>query len=183
VIFFFRDPRRVTLFARGELCAPADGKVTEITHLDHDPDVGGPAIRIGIFLSIFDVHANRSPCRGRVLEIRPAAGEYLDARDPDSGHRNESNTLVIDPSPPVAGPIVVRQIAGKVARRIVCHATVNDELMIGERFGMIKFGSRSELILPDREGTEIKAWVGQSVRAGESVVAVQRSRLLRGQSA
>ncbi|UCG16633.1 MAG: phosphatidylserine decarboxylase family protein [Phycisphaerales bacterium] len=182
VMAFFRDPRRIALFARGELCSPADGKVTEITRLDHHEKIGGPAVRIGIFLGIFDVHANRSPCRGRVVSVTYARGRFLDARNPKSGRLNESNTLLIDPNPPVAGPIIVRQIAGLIARRITCRAMEGDDLMIGERFGMIKFGSRTELIIPDRAETEIKTWVGQSVRAGISVVAVQRSNLSSGGS-
>ncbi len=88
--------------------------------------------------------------------------------------------MVLDPDPPVAGPIVVRQIAGKIARRIVCHAREGDDLMQGERFGMIKFGSRTELIVPDRPETEIKAYVGQPVRAGVTVIVVQRSNLNAG---
>jgi phosphatidylserine decarboxylase len=179
VLAFFRDPRRVALFARGELCAPADGTVTEITRLEHHEVIGGPAIRIGIFLSIFDVHANRSPCRGRVRSIMYSEGRYLDARHPDSGRLNESNTVLIDPGPPVAGPIIIRQVAGKVARRIVCHAREGDDLMIGQRFGMIKFGSRTELILPDRAETVVKAWVGQHVCAGITVLAIQRSVMKR----
>lgn len=182
VMAFFRDPRRMALFARGELCSPADGRVTEITYLDHHEEIGGPAVRIGIFLSIFDVHANRSPCRGRVRSIRYTPGTFLDARNPESGRVNTSKTLLIDPNPPVAGPIIVRQIAGKIARRIVCNVVEGDDLMIGQRFGMIKFGSRTELILPNRDETEIKAWVGQPVRAGISVVAVQRSNINKGVS-
>ena len=182
VMAFFRDPRRMKLFARGELCAPADGKVTEITYLDHHEDIGGPAIRIGIFLSIFSVHANRSPCRGRVRSITYAPGRFLDARHPDSGQSNACNMLILDPNPPVTGPIIVRQIAGLIARRIVCNAVVGEDLMIGQRFGMIKFGSRTELILPNRTDSQIKAWIGQTVRAGITVVAVQRPVLIRGDS-
>lgn len=180
VIAFFRDPRRVALFARGELCAPADGRVRDITRLEHYEAIGGPAIRIGIFMSIFDVHASRTPCRGRVVSIEHKNGSFLDARHPEAGQRNEANTVVMDPDPPVAGPIVVRQIAGRIARRIVCHAREGDDLMQGERFGMIKFGSRTELIVPDRPETEIKAYVGQPVRAGVTVIVVQRSNLNAG---
>jgi phosphatidylserine decarboxylase len=180
IIVFFRDPRRVALFARGELCSPADGRVRDITRLEHHEAVGGPAIRIGIFLSILDVHANRAPCRGRVVSIDHRKGSFLDARHAEAGNRNEAKTLVLDPDPPVAGPIVVRQVAGMVARRIVCHAREGDDLMQGERYGMIKFGSRTELIVPDLPETEIKAYVGQPVRAGITVLVVQRSHLNAG---
>jgi len=174
VISFFRDPRRVRNYVPGEFCAPADGTMTEITRLDHHELIGGPAVRMGMFLSLFNVHANRSPCAGRVRSIDYRKGLFLDARHPESGEKNESNTLVIEPSPPLAGPIVVRQVAGLVARRIVCHARPGDSLSIGERFGMIKFGSRTELIIPLVEGTEIMVKVGDKVKAGLTIMARQR---------
>jgi len=173
VLSFFRDPIRQGAFERGELCAPADGTVTEITLLDDYEPLGGPAIRIGMFLSLFNVHVNRSPCSGAVRSVSYRAGEYLDARHPDSGQRNESNTLLIDPDAPLPGPIEVRQVAGFVARRIICHALVNQHLTIGERFGMIKFGSRTELLIPQRSGTEILVKLGDQVRAGLTVMARQ----------
>jgi phosphatidylserine decarboxylase len=174
VLAFFRDPRRVASFQPGQYCAPADGKLTEVARLDHHDRIGGPAVRFGIFLSIFDVHANRSPCAGRVELIDYTPGSFLDARDPESSHRNEANTLVIHPVPPLVGPIVVRQVAGKLARRIVCHVGRGDDLRIGQRFGMIKFGSRTELILPAGENLDIPVGVGQKVRAGLTVLAIQR---------
>jgi len=114
------------------------------------------------------------------VSIEYQKGSFLDARHPEAGLRNETNTLVLDPDPPVAGPIVVRQIAGRIARRIVCHAREGDDLMQGERFGMIRFGSRTELIVPDRPETVVKSYVGQPVRAGITVIAVQRSNLKAG---
>jgi phosphatidylserine decarboxylase len=173
VLSFFRDPARHRSFAPHELCAPADGTVTEITRLDHADVIGGPAWRIGIFLSIFDVHANRSPCAARVRSVEHRPGGFLDARHPESGRRNESNTLVLDPQAPIRGPIVVRQVAGKIARRIVCHAGVGDELRAGERFGMIKFGSRTELLVPALSSTEIVVTIGSKVRAGLTVMLRQ----------
>ena len=172
-ISFFRDPRRMTALAPGELCAPADGRVTEISRLDRDDRVGGPAVRVGIFLSIFNAHINRSPCAGTVRSIQYAPGRFLDARHPDSGRLNESNTLVIDPASPMRGPVVVRQVAGKLARRIVCHAVEGGPLKAGGRFGMIKFGSRTELILPDDGALEITVRIGSRVRAGVTRLARQ----------
>ena len=172
-ISFFRDPQRITDLAPGELCAPADGRVTEISRLDHDDRIGGPAVRIGIFLSIFNVHINRSPCQGTVRSIQYAPGRFLDARHPDSGRLNESNTLVIDPVSPVRGPVVVRQVAGKVARRIICHAVEGSPLTAGGRLGMIKFGSRTELILPDDGAVEVTVGIGSQVRAGITRLAKQ----------
>jgi phosphatidylserine decarboxylase len=173
VLWFFRDPRRKRSFQAGELCAPADGVVTEVSELpDHDV-IGGPATRIGIFLGLFDVHVNRMPCSGRVRSVLYRPGTFLDARDPASGERNESNTLVIDPVLPMPGPVVVRQVAGLVARRIICHAEANQDWAIGARFGLIKFGSRAELIIPRLAGMRVEAAVGDKVRAGWTVLARQ----------
>jgi phosphatidylserine decarboxylase len=173
VVSFFRDPRRQRAFEASHLCAPADGTVTEVTPLGGYEPLGGPAIRIGIFLSLFNVHVNRAPCSGRVRSLAYRAGEYLDARHPESGHRNESNTLLLDPDPPMPGPVEVRQVAGLLARRIVCLAKANEHMPIGTRFGMIKFGSRTELIIPRVAGTEICVKVGDPVRAGITVIARQ----------
>ncbi len=179
VIAFFRDPTRVRSFAPGEFCSPADGTVTEITELDSYDGIDGPAIRIGMFLSLFNVHINRMPCAGRVRSISYSAGKFLDARDPDAGRLNESNTVVIDPQAPLCGPVVVRQVAGLVARRIICHAREGQDWTIGARFGLIKFGSRTELILPHTTDTEVNVAFGQKVRAGLTVLVrqpVERSR-------
>ena len=173
VLFFFRDPKRSHDYQPGDLCAPADGTVTEVTQLDSYEPLGGPAVRIGIFLSIFNVHVNRAPCSGRVRSLSYRAGEFIDARHPESGRRNESNTLLIEPDPPMSGPVEVRQVAGVLARRIICHARANEYLPIGSRFGLIKFGSRTELIIPRRTGTETKVKVGDKVRAGLTIVARQ----------
>ncbi len=173
VISFFRDPRRERHFDLTELCAPADGTVTEVTELETHEEVGAPAVRIGIFLSLFDVHINRAPCSGRVRSLSHRPGTFLDARNPESGRRNESNTMVIDPDGPMPGPVVVRQVAGLAARRIICNASAGEHLTTGARFGLIKFGSRTELIIPLVEGTEIEVKVGDKVRAGLSVMARQ----------
>ena len=173
VIAFFRDPPRRRSYSPGDLCAPADGTVTEITELtDHDA-IGGPAVRIGLFLSLFNVHINRMPCSGRVRALSYREGEYLDARHPESGIRNESNTVLLDPEDAMPGPVVVRQVAGLVARRIICHAKATERYSIGARFGMIKFGSRTELIIPRLESTEIKVGIGDKVKAGLTIMARQ----------
>jgi phosphatidylserine decarboxylase len=173
VVSFFRDPKRRRDYQAGDLCAPADGTVTEVTELDTYEPLGGPAIRIGVFLSLFNVHVNRAPCAGRVRSLSYRAGEFLDARHPESGRRNESNTVTIEPDPPMPGPVQVRQVAGVLARRIICHATANKQLPIGARLGLIKFGSRTELIIPRQEGTEIMVKVGDKVFAGLTIVARQ----------
>jgi phosphatidylserine decarboxylase len=173
IISFFRDPSRQRTYSDGDLCGPADGTVTEVSELDHYEPLGGPAIRIGIFLSLFNVHINRAPCSGEVRQLSYNSGEFLDARHPEAGRRNESNTLLIEPDAPMPGPVEVRQVAGLVARRIICHASANDHLKIGARFGLIKFGSRTELVIPRREKTEVLVKVGDKVRAGLTIVARQ----------
>lgn len=173
LVSFFRDPVRSREYAPGELCAPADGTVTEIAELEDYGPIAGPAVRIGLFLSLFDVHANRSPCGGRILSLEYRPGQFLDARHPESGRRNESNTIVLETTDPMPGPIVVRQIAGLIARRIVCHGSVGDRWVAGQRFGMLKFGSRTELIIPRQPGTEICVSIGDKVRAGLTIVARQ----------
>jgi phosphatidylserine decarboxylase len=173
VLTFFRDPRRQETFGPGVLCAPADGTVTEITKLEAYEPLGGPAVRIGVFLSLFDVHINRSPCSGVVRSVTYRPGEFLDARHKESGRRNESNTLLIDPDAPITGPIEVRQVAGVIARRIICHANVGDHVPIGARFGLIKFGSRTELIVPWSDDTKVCVDVGGKVRAGLTALVRQ----------
>lgn len=177
-ISFFRDPERRVPAEPGILVAPADGKVTQIWEMEHDQEIGGPAIRVSIFLSVFNVHINRSPCAGRVRSVSYQKGEFINAMSPDSSHRNEANTLVMEgegDSPPT---IVVRQIAGLIARRIVCHAKVGDRLATGQRFGMIKFGSRTEVTIPRRPGDRVVVQIGQTVYAGKTILI----RLAQGES-
>lgn len=168
---FFRDPDRSTPREPDVLVAPADGKVADVAQLAHHDDVGGPATRIGIFLSVFDVHVNRSPCCGTVRAMHYRPGRYLDARDPEAGRLNEANTIVIEPDERGAGPVVVRQIAGLVARRIVCEVRVGDRVETGQRIGLIKFGSRTELIVPQERRYQPAVQVGEHVRGATSVLA------------
>ncbi len=167
---FFRDPQRRIACRLGELLAPADGRVTEVTVLPDHPEIGGPAVRTGIFLSILDVHINRSPCAGTVRFVRYEPGAFLDARHPESGSRNEANTVVIDPDAPLAGPVIVRQVAGRIARRIVSSVRPGQRVEAGQRIGLIKFGSRTELIVPAGAFEQL-ATVGTRCRAGLTVLA------------
>jgi phosphatidylserine decarboxylase len=167
---FFRDPERTIPTDPDLLVSPADGKVTEITRLDRYDGIDGPAMRIGIFLSVFNVHINRSPCDGRVTKTHYHRGQFLDARHKDSGHCNEANTIIIDPQPALAGPIIVRQIAGLIARRIVCHVGSESPVRRGQRVGMIKFGSRTELIVPAECGFEPTVKINDHVKAGCTVL-------------
>ncbi len=170
VLAFFRDPTRIIPADPGVLVAPADGRVTDIDRLDHCDEIGGPALRISVFLSIFDVHVNRAPCAGRVLRTVYRPGEFLDARHPESGRRNESNTIVIEPEHERPGPVVVRQIAGLIARRIVCPLRPGDRVERGGRIGMIKFGSRTDLLVPADSELEPAVKINDHVKGGSTVL-------------
>jgi len=163
---FFRDPERTCPSQADVLLAPADGEVTDITEVDDNAFIGGKALRIGIFLSVFNVHINRSPCRARVEKIEYRPGRYKNAMNPDSGRVNESNNLYLARLDRPCDRLVVRQVSGAIARRIVCRAKAGQVLSGGERFGMIKFGSRTELYLPSRPGVKCLVVVGQPVAAG-----------------
>src|SRR5206468_5618296 len=131
------------------MVSPADGKVSDITNIEHDPLVGGPAVRVGIFLSVFNVHVNRSPCDGRVMAVEYKKGKFINAMShAKASDENESNTIVLR-EPNGDRPIaVVKQIVGLIARRIICTAKPGDLVGRGARIGMIKFGSRTELTIP-----------------------------------
>ncbi len=173
---FFRDPERAVPAGEGLLVAPADGMVVESVQLDHDPLVGGPATRLSIFLSVFDVHVNRSPCAGVVQSIHYQPGRFLDARDVRSGTLNEANTIVIAPEDPAAKVVVVRQIAGLIARRIVCTVKVGDRVTAGQRIGLIKFGSRTELVIAGHDAYEPVVRVGERARGAVTVMARRADR-------
>ena len=174
VLSFFRDPRRRPPTGDGLILAAADGKIVEISRDLPGPD-GTARLRIMIFLSVFNVHINRSPCAARVREVRYEPGAFLNALRPEADTQNESNTLVLDPSEPLPGPIHVRQISGVLARRIVCATRVGESLAAGQRYGMIKLGSRTEVTLPEHPDWEICVSVGAKVQAGLTVLARLRA--------
>ncbi len=171
IVYFFRNPRRRVPQEPGLCVSPADGTIAEITLLEHDDFVGGRAVRVGIFLSIFDVHLNRSPLTARVIALRYAPGEFLNALRPESALRNENMWIALEEDSPPYRRLVVRQISGAIARRIVCELRPGEVIPRGHVFGMIKLGSRTELILPAEYGLELKVRVGQKVKAGATVVA------------
>jgi phosphatidylserine decarboxylase len=145
VLYFFRDPERIVPADENIIVSAADGLVVSIEEYD-EPDFHlGPMLRIAVFLSVFDVHVNRSPVAGTVKSTVYKAGQFLDVRHPDSSTRNECRSWWIETP---QGPVAVRQIAGLVARRIVAWADEGSELQRGQRFGMIRFGSRTEVFLP-----------------------------------
>jgi len=168
---FFRDFERAVPDEPNILVAPADGKVTDICEIEESEFIQGQAIRIGIFLSVLDVHVNRIPCGGTVKLIKEKPGKCLNAmRSQDASEQNQSTSLGLDcPDHPV-GKILVRQITGAIARRIICATNVGDNLVAGQRYGMIKFGSRTELYLPKNETAQVLVKKGDTARGGVTVL-------------
>lgn len=171
VISFFRNPRRVVPAAPGLVVAPADGKVVTIEELPHDDFVGGRAVLIGIFLSVFNVHINRSPVAARVIGMSYRPGKFLNALRAASARENEQLAVRLEENAAPHRRLIVRQIAGAIARRIVCWVAPGENLDRGAQFGMIKFGSRTELVLPWEPGLQVRVAVGEHVRAGSTVMA------------
>lgn len=170
VMLFFRDPSRTVPNDNAVLLAPADGKITELTQIDH-PQLGCKAIKIGIFLSIFNVHINRSPCPANVLQVTGKKGKFLNAMRLASSDQNTCTELLLEPTvQAMPSKIFVRQISGAIARRIVCTCTPGQSLQGGQRFGMIKFGSRTELIVPLTPPGKVQVKLGQKVKAGLDVL-------------
>lgn len=169
---FFRDPERAVPAEQHAMVSPADGVVSDITDIEHDELLGGPAVRIGIFLSVFNVHVNRAPCDGRVIDVKYKKGKFINAMShSQASEHNESNTLVLA-EPHGDRPIaVVKQIVGLIARRIICTSQVGDIVKRGDRIGMIKFGSRTELTIPKWLEPQIRVAVGQKVRGAADIVA------------
>jgi phosphatidylserine decarboxylase len=167
--YFFRDPPRVTPLDDDLVISPADGKVSAVGPAVAPQELGlgdEPRTRVSIFMNVFSVHINRAPVRGKVTEIAYRPGKFLNADLDKASTENERNGLVID-SP--HGPVGVVQVAGLVARRILCWSKTGDELTAGERFGLIRFGSRVDLYLP--EGAVPRVALGQTAIAGETVIA------------
>ena len=171
VVYFFRDPRRHVPEGPGLLISTADGTVAEITAIEHDDFIAGPAVRIGIFLSIFNVHINRAPAESRVIRARYSPGQFLNAMNPESAIRNENLWIGLEEGSPPHRRLVVRQIAGLIARRIVCNLRSGELVARGHKFGMIKLGSRTELIFPAEAGLQVLANVGDKVQGGSTVLA------------
>jgi phosphatidylserine decarboxylase len=173
LLAFFRDPERTVPTEINRFVSPADGVVSDITEIPHDELLGGPAVRVGIFLSVFNVHINRSPCRGRVIKVIYRKGKFINAMKHNrASEENESNTVVLadeNTGEPIA---VVKQIVGLIARRIIFTPAEGDVLKRGQRIGMIKFGSRTELSISARLSPKVVVKVGQSVRGAADVIAV-----------
>lgn len=163
---FFRDPNRIAPADDNAVLAAADGTVTDIVEVEEPDVVKTKMRRVGIFLSIFNVHTNRAPMDGRVIYREHREGLFLDARRPECSEKNESMTWGFQNSRTI---IVVRQLTGAIARRIVGWSRVGDELRRGDRFGMIRFGSRTEVYLPLNASVLVKE--GDRVAGGLTVIA------------
>ncbi|HVM62059.1 MAG TPA: phosphatidylserine decarboxylase family protein [Verrucomicrobiae bacterium] len=166
-ISFFRDPEATVPADAKLIVAPATGRIVEIKTIDDPRFLGGEATRVAIFLSVFDVHVQRAPIAGTIKLVEYKKGKFLDARDPQASLQNESRVVGIESADGFR--VTVRQISGLIARRIVGWAAEGTALAKGERFGMIRFGSRVELYVP--AGTEIAAKVGDYAIGGETIIA------------
>lgn len=162
-LWFFRDPERAIPKLAGAVVSPADGKVTAVSNITED---GVSRLRISIFLSVFDVHVNRSPIRGVICNVAYQRGKFLNAMNPASAIQNEQNIVSVEGDDQT---IVFKQIAGLLARRIVFNKKVGDRVERGERVGMIKFGSRVDILLDPSASVQVN--VGDHVQGGSSVLA------------
>ncbi len=171
ILTFFRDPPRRVPTGRGSVVSPADGRVSSVHRVEHFEPFDGPATCIRIFLSVLNVHVNRIPCHGRVSAITHKPGLKLNALNPRSAEVNESTLIVLEH--PTHGYRVgaVRQVAGLIARTIVCGLREGEIVQRGRRFGMIKFGSTTELYLPDSHNPQVQVRQGQRVYGASTVLA------------
>ncbi len=170
-LWFFRDPERVISTEPGLLVSPADGKVTDVSPVTVD---GVARVRISIFLNVFDVHVNRSPISGVIREVKYHKGMFFNAMNAASAEQNEQNVVTVEGE---GQTVVFKQIAGLLARRIVFTKKVGDRVARGERVGLIKFGSRTDVVL-DRSA-DIQVKVGDRVKGGSSVLAHLRAEVLQ----
>jgi phosphatidylserine decarboxylase len=171
VLYFFRDPIRVIPQGEELVVSPADGQVVDIQEMVEDRFLNEPCVRVGIFLSIFNVHVNRSPIAGIVKDTRYTVGQFFHANSPRATTENEANDVYLH-SDRLGLGMVLRQISGQAARRIVCTCKPDDVLEKGEKFGMIKFGSRTELYIPKSRLDSLKIKLRDRVKGGETVLAV-----------
>jgi phosphatidylserine decarboxylase len=169
MLFFFRDPDRMIPEGNGLFVSPADGKVILIKDVFERDHLNAEATEISIFMSPLDVHVNRSPSDGKVITVKYSPGKYMAAYRHDASLKNENIVMVLETE---NGRVMVRQVAGFLARRAVCRAKIGDVLKVGERYGIIKFSSRLDVFLP--KNAEIKVKLGDKVKAGEAVLAVIR---------
>ena len=171
VFSFFRDPARTCPQDVSLLLSPADGTIAAVETLEGYPGFDRPVLRIEIFLSVFNVHINRVPCACKIGTVTYKPGKFLDARNPECSKVNEANEIEMFRSNQPQDRMLVRQISGAIARRIVCKAKTEQQFTAGQQFGMIKFGSCTELFVPAQENLKCKIAVGEKVKAGLTILA------------
>ncbi|TWJ32939.1 phosphatidylserine decarboxylase family protein [Geobacter argillaceus] len=167
IVFFFRNPQRTGTSDERAVLAPADGVIVYLGDA-HEEHLGQEMSKVSIFMSVFNVHVNRAPLTGRVVDTFYVSGKFLDVRDERATFENERLGIILETARGVK--IVVVQVAGLIARRIVCYAKKGDTLERGRRYGLIRFGSRLDVYLP--KGTEIKVAMGEKTRCGETVLGI-----------
>ncbi|MCJ7459916.1 MAG: phosphatidylserine decarboxylase family protein, partial [candidate division Zixibacteria bacterium] len=165
IVFFFRDPERKIPQGEGVILSPADGKVVEIAPFSENGFLNSGGTKVSIFLSLWDVHINRNPISGVVKYSKYTSGSFNAAFKEKASSENEQNELGLEND---RVKLILKQIAGTIARRIVCRIKEGDQVKIGERFGMIKFGSRAELFLTEKVKISVK--LNQKVKAGETII-------------
>jgi phosphatidylserine decarboxylase len=170
VLYFFRDPSRISPAGDHLILSPADGKIILVGNTRDQEFLGSETTQISIFLSPFDVHVNRIPISGKVRYFKHVRGGYLVALHKKASERNERTVIGIENG---KFRVLMRQVAGFIARRIVCNLKLDDEVVAGERFGMIRFGSRVDVLIPVKSDVKVK--VNDHVVAGETILAVHRS--------
>jgi phosphatidylserine decarboxylase len=168
MVFFFRDPDRIIPGGEGLFISPADGKVILIRDVHEKDYLNSETKEISIFMSPLNVHVNRAPCDGRASVVKYSPGKFMAAYKDNASVKNENIVMVLDGE---KGRVLVRQVAGFVARRAVCRARVGDVLKRGERYGIIKFSSRLDVYLP--KDAQINVRLGDKVKAGETVIATE----------
>ena len=178
LVSFFRNPwRRIPSdLEAGTMLSPADGTISAIELVDHHDAIGGEALIIRVFLSVLNVHINRVPCDCTLKEMVYKPGKFLDARTEESARVNESNLLILDND---GEPLGVRQVSGKIARHIICPIQIGDTFTQGQQFGMIKYGSTTELVLPRPSDVKVMVNIGDKVKAGLTTFCVLPKKLSR----
>jgi len=166
VAYFFRDPERAGERGDALVVAPADGKVVMISEVDEPMFIHGRAMRVSIFMNVFSVHVNRYPVSGTVRHVHYAPGKFLNAVSEESSLSNEMRSVGIESG---TNRVLVRQVAGLIARRIITYSREGDRAVQGERFGIIRFGSRVDVFIPT--GSRLRVQLGQQTTAGSTVIA------------
>ena len=170
MVYFFRDPERTVPEGENIFVSPADGRIIQVHNIQEQQSIKGDTIEISIFMSPFDVHVNRAPCSGIVETVVHTPGKFLSAFKPEASLQNENIAMTMTGD---MGRILVRQVAGFLARRAVCNAGPGDFLKKGQRYGLIKFSSRLDIYLP--EDTEVNVKIGDRVKAGETILGTRRN--------